>query len=206
MSLFGKSKPQSFLGVDLGTWGVKLVELSNEKGRTKLLTYAYTEKRTLDSTQSMLDDPKKAAELLGKMIKQCGASATRVVSGLPQNVVFDAIISIPYVKDEKQRKSLIESQVRKLTPIPFEEMILDSKILDEKEKEKKEQGKKEEPTAENMRVLVTGAPKAIVQKYIEIFRLAKLQLVALETESFALLRSLVGKDRSTIMIVDRKST
>lgn len=189
MSLFGKQKTQTYLGVDIGTGGVKIVELGNAKGRARLMTYAYTERRSTDSSLSILDDPTKAAELLRKMVKESGAIATRAVSGLPQHLVFDAIISIPRVKDPKQRKTLIEAQIRKLTPIPFEEMILDSKILDE-------------PADEYTRVLVTGAPKTIVQKYVEIFRLAKLQLLALETEAFALVRSLVGKDRANIMIID----
>ena len=50
--------------------------------------------------------------------------------------------------------------------------------------------------------MVTGAAKSLVQKYIEIFKLAKIDLVALDTEAFALIRSLVGKDKSTVMIVD----
>lgn len=194
MSLFGKQKTQTYLGIDIGTGGVKIAELANEKGRARLMTYAYTERRSTDSSLSILDDPKKVAELLMKMVKESGAIATRAVSGLPQHLVFDAIISIPRVKDPKQRKALIEAQIGKLTPIPFEEMILDSKILDEERKD-----------AEYTRVLVTGAPKTIVQKYVEIFRLAKLQLSALETEAFALVRSLVGKDRSNIMIIDMGS-
>ncbi len=191
MGLFGKQKSQSYLGIDIGTGGVKLVELANEKGRARLMTYAFTERRSATGAASLLDDPKKAAALLQRLIKESGATATRAVSGLPQHNVFDAIISIPRTKEQKDRKALIEAQVRKLTPIPFEEMILDSKILDEEKKD-----------LEYTRVLVTGAPKMIVQKYIEIFRLAKLQLLALETESFALVRSLVGKDRSTIMTID----
>ena len=191
MALFGKQKTQTYLGVDIGTGGVKVVELANEKGRARLMTYAYTERRSAEAGAWLLDEPKKAATLLAKMVNECGATATRAVSGLPQHVVFDAIISIASVKDPKQRKGLIEAQVRKLTPIPFEQMILDSKILDDDIK-----------NSEYTRVLVTGAPKAIVQKYIEIFRLAKIRLIALETEAFALVRSLVGKDRSNIMLID----
>jgi type IV pilus assembly protein PilM len=52
------------------------------------------------------------------------------------------------------------------------------------------------------RVLLTAAPKTLVSKFVEIFKLAGLQLVLLESEAFAEVRSLIGKDRSTIMIVD----
>ena len=53
-----------------------------------------------------------------------------------------------------------------------------------------------------IRVLLTGAPKVLVAKYVELFRLAKIELVSLETEVFAVVRSLVGKDKSRVMIVD----
>ena len=43
MGLFGPKK-QSYLGVDLGAGGVKVVELQNEKGRARLFTYAFTER------------------------------------------------------------------------------------------------------------------------------------------------------------------
>jgi type IV pilus assembly protein PilM len=45
-----------------------------------------------------------------------------------------------------------------------------------------------------------------VQKYIEIFKRAKLELSALDTESFALIRSLIGKDKSSILLVDMGSS
>ena len=69
------------------------------------------------------------------------------------------------------------------------------------EKEKKQVSKKgtEEKTE---KFLITGASKAMVQKYVTAFKLAGLDLVSLETETFAIIRSLIGKDKSRTMIVD----
>jgi len=64
---------------------------------------------------------------------------------------------------------------------------------------------KGEPTAastKDMKVLLTAAPKNLVQRYMDIFKAADLQLVALETEAFSLERSLIGHDKAPIMIVD----
>ena len=49
---------------------------------------------------------------------------------------------------------------------------------------------------------MTGAAKTLVQKYIDIFKTAKLNLQAIDTESFALIRALIGKDKGAIMILD----
>jgi type IV pilus assembly protein PilM len=51
-------------------------------------------------------------------------------------------------------------------------------------------------------VLITAAAKTMIQKYTSIFALAGLELLSLETEAFALIRSLVGRDKTTTMIVD----
>jgi len=53
-----------------------------------------------------------------------------------------------------------------------------------------------------MHVLVTAAPKELVAFYTAIFQRAGLHLQDLETEAFALERSLVGQDPATVMVVD----
>ncbi|MAF14129.1 MAG: hypothetical protein CMI53_04540, partial [Parcubacteria group bacterium] len=52
------------------------------------------------------------------------------------------------------------------------------------------------------KILLTAAPKDLVKRYISIFKTAGLNLLSLDTESFALIRSLVGNDKSSVMIVD----
>jgi type IV pilus assembly protein PilM len=117
------------------------------------------------------------------------------MAALPMSNVFSTILSLPISKADKQIKPLIDSEIGKLSPLPLSEMITYSTFLDGEVK-KEDKGEKE------TKVLVTGAAKTLVQKYIEIFKIAKLQLQAIDTESFALIRSLIGKDKSAIMIVD----
>ncbi|MFA6512301.1 MAG: pilus assembly protein PilM [Patescibacteria group bacterium] len=67
--------------------------------------------------------------------------------------------------------------------------------------EHKELGK-EGQTGKNLRVLITAAPKGLVERYIQIFKGADLQMKSLETEAFSLTRSLIGSDPSPILLVD----
>jgi len=53
-----------------------------------------------------------------------------------------------------------------------------------------------------VRILLTAAPRHLIERYVSIFKLAGLNLISLETESFALSRSLVGNDQDPILIVD----
>src|SRR5690349_21657600 len=109
MALFGGKKQQTYLGVDIGAGGVKVVELANEKGRATLMTYGYSERRAGDPLVSPFDDPKGSGELLGMICKQSGVKATNAMAALPISSVFSAIIAVPRRKDPKELKALIDA-------------------------------------------------------------------------------------------------
>ncbi len=204
MALFGKSKKGGVLGVDIGASSIKVVELVNEKGRARLMTYGYAELPPSSDGGTLLERPKEAAALLVEVCKKAGCIGTTAMAALPISNIFSTILSLPAAKEQKQLKPVIDAEIEKLSPLPLAEMITYSTFLDGEAKkgDKGEQGKTKEDKQKHVRVLVTGAAKTFVQKYIEIFRDAKLQLQALDTEAFALIRSLVGKDRGAIMVID----
>ncbi|MFA6017820.1 MAG: pilus assembly protein PilM [Patescibacteria group bacterium] len=217
MSLFGtkKEEPSSgLLGVDIGTTSLKIVELMQEGGKIRLVTYGYADIAPGgDVSVLSVDDPKHLADIIQNIVKTSGMNARKAVAALPASSVFHAIISIPMPKSAKEDiRSIVEVQTAKLLPLPISEMIIDSHIIDKdmlpKEEQKQQDGKVDiaEPKAEvgskTVRVQVTAAPKALVEKYIAVFKMAKLDLVSLETEVFALMRALIGKDSAKTMIVD----
>ena len=206
MGLFGKKKTEHFegmLGVDIGTSGIKVVEVSSDQGRVKLSRYGYSEPASGHKTNSpLIDDAVQAALMLGRILKTADMRARRAVASLPSAKVFHAMITIPMPKNAKEDLTpVIEAQARKLLPLPLEDMILDTHILDQAPSVEAAK-KSEEPTKKYLRVLLTAAPKVLVAKYVELFKLAKIELVSLETEIFAVVRSLVGKDKARIMMVD----
>ncbi|MBI4599084.1 type IV pilus assembly protein PilM [Candidatus Uhrbacteria bacterium] len=205
MGLFGGAAKKRFVGIDLGSSGIKAVELLNEKGRARLMTYGYSQSRSGENLFSPLERPKEAADLLVKVCKQAGIGPVKAVAALPMASVFSAVISVPREKDEKHLKEAINVQVRKLTPMPLEEMITYSTFIDpwkHMPKAKDASKPSDAPSADHVRVLVTGTAKSMVQKYLEVFKLAKVELQAIDTEAFALIRSLVGKDKGTVLILD----
>ncbi|MBU1126333.1 MAG: type IV pilus assembly protein PilM [Patescibacteria group bacterium] len=211
MALFGKKKAETpgLVGVDIGAGGIKAVELIPEKNRVRLATYGFSElKKYEDKAPTLLDSPKQAAEILTRILKEAGIKSRRANASLPSQSIFHAIITIPRPKSAKEDiRPAIEAQVKKLAPLPIEEMILDTTVIDKDllpklESSEKSEQEKESDSGKHIRVLVSGAPKDLVAKYVEIFKLAKLELISLETEAFALIRSLVGKDKARILIVD----
>lgn len=203
MGLF--SKKASFLGIDLGSTSIKLVELKKEKGVPTLVTYGYSERAGGDIVRGRAEEvQEKTIEILKKLYQATGATTDQVVTALPNFSVFSSIITLPVVP-AKDLKEAIIWKAKKIIPIPFEDVILDWKILEKVALEKKEElsgGLSSKAKSENYRLLITAASKNLVKRYIEIFRGANLQLRSLETEAFALARALVGQDPSVIMIID----
>lgn len=216
MALFGGS--ESYLGVDVGSSSIKVCELQNEKGRAKLLTYGYLEQKNEVLKSQDSENIQKVADSIKKLCEKSKASSKKAVGALPSFTVFSSIINLPEMP-KKELEAAVEWEAKKFVPMPLEEMILDWKQLENSEAEAVSEPRQEMVTAQNdkdqenkgkieakkekaMRILLTAAPQKLVTKYMEIFQKAGLEIVSLETEAFALERSLVGHDPSPVMIVD----
>jgi len=224
------AKNINYLGIDLGGSSLKIVELKSADNRAQLVTYGYIDRIPNIIKEEDKEAQKEVANYLKHLLKESNATATRAVSALPSFSVFSSIISLPAMNN-KDLISAVRWEAKKFVPIPLEEMILDWEILKEvgkgdqekekfeigekaeksQEKEKKEKDvkedkkKKKEEKAQvkgNIKVLLTAAPKNLVNRYVELFKNVGIQLVGLETESFAIERSLVGNDKNPIMVVD----
>src|SRR3989338_129328 len=71
-----------------------------------------------------------------------------------------------------------------------------------KKNKKKDAAELNKKKGDSLKVLLTAAPKKIVERYIRIFKAADLNLLSLETEAFALERSLLAGDPAPVMIID----
>ncbi|MBU0707699.1 pilus assembly protein PilM [Patescibacteria group bacterium] len=217
MGLF--SKKEGYVGVDLGTSGIKIVELANDQGKPRLVTYGYTEQYVNVVKSDSQETLSKAIKVIKQILKQAKVSSNRVISALPSFTVFSAIISLPNMS-RKELVSAVRWEAKKFVPMPIEEMILDWKVLEETKQDDKPEVpdaqdlkskltkdtpinklKQEKPT-KSLNILLTAAPKNLVQRYLSIFKELNVRLVGLETEAFALERSLIGHDKSAVMVVD----
>ncbi|MDP2709357.1 MAG: type IV pilus assembly protein PilM [bacterium] len=186
MSLFFSA--ESYLGIDIGSSSIKVVEIKNSGGKAKLLTYGFSENlNDLDHT-----DPREIAAIINKICAESGVASRKAVSALPTFSVFSSIINLSGVS-KKDLPSAINWEAKKVIPLPPEEMILDWKKIEAS-------GQTEDN--KNIKILLTGAPRTLVKRYIEIFKNAQINLLSLETETFALIRSLLGNDKSVVMIVE----
>ncbi len=209
----------SYLGVNIGASSIKLVELGDNKGTPKLATYGFTE-QSVDIIKDDSDAARnEAARILKHLFKESKASGNKVITALPTFSVFTSVISLPQM-NKKDLAGAVKWEAKKIIPMPLEDIVLNWNIINkstapgsnkikgiiggkkEKHADDDQHKKNKEEKKEDTKVLITGAPKKLVSKYMDIFQRANLSLLSLETEIFALIRSLVGNDKSTLIIVD----
>lgn len=216
MSFF--SKNESYLGVDIGAGGIKIVELKKTKGRPQLWTYGIAdeamdihvatvrEKTAEDltqgdapkqdeskATQTILDPRvEKYAAILKEVVRRSQAKTTIATASLPVSSVVHAVVTLPQVPEKEIGFHAI-AKVKKILPRPVEEMQVVHQVIPNPLPADQQK---------DLKVLVTAAPKELVSFYTAIFQKSGIKLQELETEAFALERSLVGRDTSTVMIVD----
>jgi len=212
------SKSKSILGVDIGAGGIKVVELHKTKNRPVLFTYGLTTGRrdvhdlvkavsqqrggelslkTGTASKSIpaanqIFTPEKVVEYAAVLKAICHKSrvtAKSAVVSLPVSAVFHAVVNLPPVK-KNEFETILKAEVKKLLPRPIEEMTLDYQVLPAVVGEK------------SQRVLINAVAREVVVFYTQIFQKAGITLEALEPESTALERALIGRDQSVAMIVD----
>ena len=192
MGLFSNDDNNLFLGIDIGDSSLKMVELRKKGKQIHLSNYAFSE-NVNEVSFTKIEDIKYLAGAINKVRNDAGIVSRKVTVSLPTFSVFSSIININNF-NRKNLAVMVSDEAKKVIPLPLDEMTIDWRIIPD------QNGKI--PTKGNLRVFLTGSPKKLVRRYIDIFKEAKLSLLSLETETFSLVRSLVGNDKSTVMVVE----
>ena len=128
MALFSSTE-SSYLGIDFHSNNVKVVELKNDNGRPRLVTYGYVD---LDLERIKITDESanqaRIAKVIQQVCRQAKTTTTNVVAALPAYSVFSSIFNLPPLT-KKALIVAIERQAQKVIPLPLKEMVLDWKTI-----------------------------------------------------------------------------
>lgn len=177
--MFNPLKTKKVLGLDIGYETIKLVEVKSA-GKSIRLVGACDQPLTERIMElDHFKDKAKTANLIKEAMKRAKPhpiTAQNVVSALPESFVFSKTIQLPKMSEGEYAK-MIESQAAQFLPIPVEEAYIDYQVLIEHPNE---------PLAD---LLFVAAPKKLIDEFIEVIRLAGLELFALETKPIAVGRA-----------------
>jgi type IV pilus assembly protein PilM len=207
---FGVFTPKNRLGIDIGTSAIKIVELSQESGRWKLVNYGIYE---LHSSEGGADAPKSIMDLSDAEIAQAikdilvraGMKSRRAVASVSSFSTFATVIEMPYISEEELAKT-IPFEARKYIPVPIDQVVLDWSIIgvvDDKDGATAiPKGPVPAGTTVTVEVFLAAVPKDDTARYQRIMKIAGIDLVALELENSSLVRALLGNDLALTAIVN----
>lgn len=202
---FKKTSP-NYLGIDIGTTGIRLVELKKEGAKQSLVNYGHLESEDYLSLGGSIGNKKlvnntylshdRIVKDLKEVIEAMAIDAKKVFMSIPISSAFSSIIGLPNIGEDEIDKA-VNFEARKYIPIPLEEVnfgwsLISSPSNDENEKNVKR----------GIKVLLVAIPRDITIKYSNITQALDLDLISLETESFPLARSLADGERGVFTICD----
>src|SRR3989344_399219 len=198
--LFSKLKSQ--LRDDIGTSNIKLVQLLPKDQRFVIETYGLINMAYPISGKDSKKVISQTVDILKSLIEKSGVTTKDVIASLPNSVVFTSVIEMPRIPEDEVR-SAIQFEAKKYVPMPLEEIALSWRVIEDKKKLGKDApisgiG----PDNSKMKILLTAVPTMVVDNYLSVFKEAGLNPIALEIEALALIRSLVGEDQNSILMID----
>jgi type IV pilus assembly protein PilM len=160
-----KGKKRSRVGLDIGTYSVKLVEISEAADKPVLA--AIGSKKMLEQSKDAVKDTIK---LLVEEAKISSKEVNIAVSGQP---VVVRLVSMPKMTAE-ELKGAIKFEAEKFIPFNINDCIIDFQIVKKHDKDNK------------LDVLLAAVKKAYVEERLDMVSSAGLSVGVVDVDSFAI--------------------
>jgi len=190
ISLFGKTGSGVF-GLDIGYETLKLCEVKKHGKSVQVVGISEVPITERILERDRIKDKATTANLIKEArlkAKPGQIKAKRIVSTLPETFVFSKTIQVPKMP-EKELRFAIPNEAAQYLPIPVEEVYIDYQILIT------------HPDEALIDVLIAAAPKRLVDDYVEMAKMAGLELYALETKSIADGRAIINEKKQKDSVV-----
>ncbi len=191
---FLKSTSGKVVGIDVGMFSTKVVQLRYEAERAILESYGellnerYFKSVTSAGSGFLRYEDADLVTLIKDVLTESNINAHDAIFSIPAASSFVVKITLPKITP-KEVETAVPFEARKYIPIPISEVILDWDVMP---------GKNEKETE----VLLVALPRQIVEKYQRVAAAAGLNVKALEVETFSLVRSLIGHDSTPQAIIN----
>lgn len=191
-SILYKDKP--LFGLDVGTSSIKVMQLGplrkNKKTRP-IIGYGSIQYDKSAVVDGEVVDPEIVAKALKEMFESSligDITTRRVAMSLPVARTYNRVLSLPLLK-EKELDEAVRLEAEQYIPVPLEDLYIDFDVISKSDK--------------GYEVLLSAAPKKIVDSYIALTNLLGLEIVALETSISAsgrLVGNAENNDVPTILV------
>ena len=187
-----------FLGVDVGTFSIKVVEISQHGDRKKLENYGEL-KASAFYKEAFRTFEKNTLSLSGldvsrgikAVIEETGIITNKAIFSLPDFSTFYTTLALPQMP-KKEFPQAIQFEAQRYIPLSLSEVTLDWQMIEDKSDK---DGK--------VKILLIAVPNRDVEQYKKVAADSHLGLISLEAEALGLTRALTRKDdKNVICLID----
>ena len=169
------------IGIDISDLSIKLVQLNKSRDKIDLLALGKTKIPAGMIENGVISNFEGVADLIKKMVNKPvygSISGNDVVACLPETKTYLKLIKIEH--SPNKLTEIIGAEIEKNIPISISDIYYDWQII----------------TSDNSHsyVLVGAAPRNLVNSYIKLLNISKLQISALEIEAAAISRTLLAEE------------
>ena len=169
------------IGLDISDLSIKLVQLKKNKGKIKIqaLGKISINEGIINNGEIINND--KAVEVIKKLINNLKfgkVTSDEAVVSLPETKTFIKLIKIN--KTANQISEIINHEIEKNIPMSIDEIYYDWQVIEEHQ--------------DHQLILISAAPRNMVDQYMSLLKDAGLSVVAMETEPISLCRSLLNEE------------
>lgn len=192
--------PKKMVGVDIGTFSIKIVEISRWGGGKILENYGeiksafiYKDKESLlkmEKGSNMFSGDFVSRAIRG-ILDESRIKTKEVIFSMPDFSTFCTSFDIPPMT-EKEIPEAIRYNASQYLTLPVAEVTLDWQIIPNSPDDKNS----------SLKVFLVAVPNQVVQEYQTIAKMAGLELYALEAEVLGITRALVKNNKKTICLID----
>jgi type IV pilus assembly protein PilM len=168
-------KPETVLGLDIGTSSIKIVELrkskSNSNSETIELANLATAELPVGERGGAIDKDEVIVETIKKMVQQNNIKTRQAAISLPGSAAFIKHIKVPPVTDYKIDR-IIFYEAQQQIPLPLDEVIFSYQVLNKK-------------TPQELTAMLVAVKKELVNRYISLVNKAGLKVTAVDLSPIA---------------------
>jgi len=188
-----KDTPQ--FGFDIGTHNIKVVQLHKAGHKTEVQGYGTAYFPPESVVEGIVSDPAALAKAVKPLLHKLSygkLTSNRVVTGLPSAKLFTRTLELPPMSGGDLNQA-IAYEVEQYVPVPVTDLYIDHEVVNTTS------GKDG-----HMDVVMTAAPRAIVDSYLKLFDELKLEVGAIEAGMTAVVRALLhsGDAGGSTLVVD----
>jgi len=199
------SKETKSVGVDIGSSGIRVIELEKNDSQVTLTNYVYVKGNysfVKAGANGVIDQ--SAGKVLKSAMDKAGIDRKNINVAVPGFSSLITTIELPQMS-EKEIGKVIEAEASKYIPVKLSEVVYGWDVIDDatfSSKEKKQAGGDDSKLSDKVRVLMVAIMKEISGKYEKVLNESGFKINSLEIDSFSAARSLVGNKPGCYIVLD----